>query len=76
MLIRHYQAAQDCMCDTEHMFDCPNPSGSIVDDPMDSMDDMEFNRFLQQSIKVSLCSILLRFLSSCCHILPRKLVEQ
>ncbi|KAJ8934973.1 hypothetical protein NQ318_017680, partial [Aromia moschata] len=50
---RHYQAAQDCMCDTEHMFDCPNPNGSIVDDPMESMDDMEFNRFLQTSIKLN-----------------------
>ncbi|GAB6027740.1 hypothetical protein CHUAL_001976 [Chamberlinius hualienensis] len=23
---REYQAAQDCMCDTEHMFDCPSSS--------------------------------------------------
>merc|ERR1711936_1153674 len=23
---RKYQAAQDCMCDTEHMFSCPDPA--------------------------------------------------
>jgi len=25
---REYQAAQDCMCDTEHMFDCPASSSN------------------------------------------------
>lgn len=25
---REYQAAQECMCDTEHMFDCPGSSGN------------------------------------------------
>lgn len=40
------------MCDTEHMFDCPNTSGTFVDDPMDSIDEMEFNRFIQQTMKV------------------------
>nr|CAG4638730.1 EOG090X0DEG [Cyclestheria hislopi] len=25
---REFQAAQDCMCDTEHMFDCPDPKNS------------------------------------------------
>ncbi|XP_018566479.1 neuroendocrine protein 7B2 [Anoplophora glabripennis] len=49
---RRYQAVQDCMCDTEHMFDCPNPNGPMVDDPMESMDDMDFNRLLQQSLKM------------------------
>lgn len=42
------------MCDTEHMFHCPNPAGSMVDDSMEGIDDMEFNRFLQHSFKVTL----------------------
>lgn len=25
---RDYQAAQECMCDAEHMFDCPGPKDS------------------------------------------------
>lgn len=25
---RDYQAAQECMCDGEHMFDCPGPKDS------------------------------------------------
>lgn len=43
---RNYQALQDCMCDTEHMFDCPSPGNPLVDDQMD------FSRLLQQSLKV------------------------
>lgn len=49
---RNYQASQDCMCDTEHMFDCPNPSGPIVDEPINPIDEMEFNRFMQHALKV------------------------
>lgn len=41
---RRYQAAQDCMCDTEHMFDCPNTSEDV------DREDYEFNRFLQQAM--------------------------
>lgn len=52
---RKYQAAQDCMCDSEHMFDCP--SGVMQDtndalDAMDALNELEFNRFLQHSIQV------------------------
>lgn len=43
---RNYQALQDCMCDTEHMFDCPSAGNPLVDDQMD------FSRLLQQSLKV------------------------
>ncbi|CAG9766960.1 unnamed protein product [Ceutorhynchus assimilis] len=44
---RSYQALQDCMCDTEHMFDCPSNGNS------DSMDiaRVDFGRLLQQSLK-------------------------
>ncbi|KAJ8913420.1 hypothetical protein NQ315_017163 [Exocentrus adspersus] len=49
---RRYQAVQDCMCDTEHMFDCPNLNGELVDDPMDSMDDIQINQIMQHSMKM------------------------
>jgi hypothetical protein len=51
---RRYQAAQDCMCDTEHMFECPNPSpDDSMDDAMDSFNDLEFNRFLQHTMQIN-----------------------
>ncbi|KAK5643218.1 hypothetical protein RI129_007063 [Pyrocoelia pectoralis] len=50
---RRYQAAQDCMCDSEHMFDCPNPADSSPeDDTFDALNDLEFNRFLQRTMQV------------------------
>jgi hypothetical protein len=55
---RRYQAAQDCMCDTEHMFECPNPSpDDSMDDAMDSFNDLEFNRFLQHTMQVGGCGV-------------------
>lgn len=36
---REYQASQDCMCDAEHMFECPNQDDSSVQQQMDR--DME-----------------------------------
>lgn len=50
---RRYQAAQDCMCDSEHMFDCPNPAeSSPEEDTIDALNDLEFNRFLQRTMQV------------------------
>lgn len=51
---RRYQAEQDCMCDTEHMFDCPSPMISqLSNGNMDSpLNDLEFNRFFQQALQV------------------------
>lgn len=50
---RRYQASQDCMCDTEHMFDCPNPGAEPeAEDAIDALNDIEFNRFLQHSMQV------------------------
>ncbi|XP_065172819.1 neuroendocrine protein 7B2-like [Atheta coriaria] len=50
---RRYQAEQDCMCDTEHMFDCPSPMISqLSNGNMDSpLNDLEFNRFFQQALQ-------------------------
>ncbi|EFA02732.2 neuroendocrine protein 7B2 [Tribolium castaneum] len=48
---RRYQAAQDCMCDTEHMFECPNPNPGDSDD--DSFNDLEFNQFLQHTMQMN-----------------------
>ncbi|XP_050298363.1 neuroendocrine protein 7B2 isoform X2 [Anthonomus grandis grandis] len=47
---RSYQALQDCMCDAEHMFDCPSANNPMVEDPMD-VARMDFGRLLQQSLK-------------------------
>ncbi|XP_018329916.1 neuroendocrine protein 7B2 isoform X2 [Agrilus planipennis] len=51
---RKYQAAQDCMCDSEHMFDCPNPVVSSGPDNsgIDSFDPLEFNKFLEGAIQM------------------------
>lgn len=52
---RKYQAAQDCMCDTEHMFYCPDLAGdSGSDEIVDGFDDLDFNRFLQRTLQVNL----------------------
>lgn len=51
---RKYQAAQDCMCDTEHMFYCPDMGGDPdSEEVVGGFDDMEFNRFLQRTLQVS-----------------------
>ncbi|CAG9859093.1 unnamed protein product [Phyllotreta striolata] len=47
---RKYQGAQDCMCDTEHMFDCPG-SNDIDDEESTVYDGYRLNRFLQESNK-------------------------
>lgn len=52
---RSYQASQDCMCDTEHMFDCPSVNNQLVEDPMD-VARVDFSRLLQQSLKVRIFS--------------------
>lgn len=51
---RRYQASQDCMCDTEHMFECPG-SNDIDDDEesMDIFDNFRYNRMLEPSNKES-----------------------
>lgn len=41
------------MCDSEHMFDCPNPADTVASDDMqEALSDLEFNRFLQHTIQV------------------------
>ncbi|XP_057657537.1 neuroendocrine protein 7B2 isoform X1 [Diorhabda carinulata] len=50
---RRYQAAQDCMCDTEHMFECPD-SNDMDDNEntVDLYDGFELERMLQ-SVKLN-----------------------
>ncbi|KAL3265537.1 hypothetical protein HHI36_009742 [Cryptolaemus montrouzieri] len=48
---RRFQEEQDCMCDTEHMFDCPDNTDPFLDDPMDSFNDFEFDQFVRQHIQ-------------------------
>lgn len=49
---RNYQASQDCMCDTEHMFDCPSQASR--QDMNDVFDNLDFDRFMTRSgLKVS-----------------------
>lgn len=61
------------MCDSEHMFECPSTQDSDTrrTDSMvaDAISEMEFNRFLQQSIQVgntlpeaAHCYILIRLM--------------
>lgn len=55
---RRYQAAQDCMCDTEHMFECPNPGLDEDDDHDenhldDGLNDIEFDRFIQRTMQMN-----------------------
>ncbi|XP_049789498.1 uncharacterized protein LOC126195080 [Schistocerca nitens] len=54
---RRFQAEQDCMCDTEHMFDCPSSSsssggggggGNRGGDQRGSRDGSDLDRFVQQ----------------------------
>lgn len=40
------------MCDTEHMFECPNPKIADADDSMEVLNDLDINRFLQHSMQV------------------------
>lgn len=48
---RRYQAAQDCMCDSEHMFDCPSFADS-ADDTIERFNELDFNQFLQHTMQV------------------------
>ncbi|XP_044732654.1 neuroendocrine protein 7B2 isoform X2 [Chrysoperla carnea] len=48
---RSYQGSQDCMCDSEHMFDCPNQSDHDSNSMSDALDDISFDHFLQQNFK-------------------------
>lgn len=54
---RRYQAAQDCMCDTEHMFECPSPEldddDRVEDHLDDGLNDIEFNRFIQRTMQIN-----------------------
>jgi hypothetical protein len=47
---REYQAAQDCMCDSEHMFDCPSSIGRVLQSPGDGNDisDSDLDRIMEQ----------------------------
>nr|CAD7264727.1 unnamed protein product [Timema shepardi] len=49
---REYQAAQECMCDTEHMFDCPVSSGRDLQGsngaPGSELTDSDINRIMEQ----------------------------
>nr|CAD7571230.1 unnamed protein product [Timema californicum] len=50
--VREYQAAQECMCDTEHMFDCPVSSGRDLQGsngaPGSELTDSDINRIMEQ----------------------------
>ncbi|XP_072390712.1 neuroendocrine protein 7B2 isoform X2 [Diabrotica undecimpunctata] len=48
---RRYQASQNCMCDTEHMFECPTSNDIPDDNSIDMFDGYHFNKMLQQSAK-------------------------
>ncbi|XP_021919773.1 uncharacterized protein LOC110829891 isoform X2 [Zootermopsis nevadensis] len=47
---REYQGAQDCMCDSEHMFDCPSSIGRVIQSPADGneLSDTDLDRIMQQ----------------------------
>nr|CAD7399448.1 unnamed protein product [Timema poppensis] len=51
-ITREYQAAQECMCDTEHMFDCPVSSGRDLQGsngaPGSELTDSDINRIMEQ----------------------------
>ncbi|CAG9837557.1 unnamed protein product [Diabrotica balteata] len=49
---RRYQASQNCMCDTEHMFECPTSNDISDDNSIDMFDGYHFNKMLQQSAKL------------------------
>ncbi|XP_044749808.1 uncharacterized protein LOC123310405 [Coccinella septempunctata] len=48
---RRFQEVQDCMCDAEHMFDCPDNSDPFLDNSMDEFSDFEFNHFVRQQMQ-------------------------
>ncbi|XP_063983165.1 neuroendocrine protein 7B2 [Diachasmimorpha longicaudata] len=45
---RDYQSAQDCMCDTEHMIDCSNDSGSDRGIANVQLPNSEFDQIVEQ----------------------------
>jgi hypothetical protein len=47
---RQFQASQDCMCDSEHMFDCPATSGRDLHSPGTGNDltDTDLDRIMEQ----------------------------
>ncbi|XP_076634284.1 secretogranin_V domain-containing protein 7B2 [Colletes latitarsis] len=45
---RDYQSAQDCMCDTEHMLDCPVDSGNSNSLPSMHIPSSNFNQIVDQ----------------------------
>lgn len=49
---RRFQEVQDCMCDAEHMFDCPDNRDPFMDNSLDSYSDFEFDRFVHQQMQV------------------------
>jgi hypothetical protein len=66
---REYQSAQDCMCDSEHMFDCPSSLGRVLQSPGDSNDlsDTDLDRIMEQiQVAAALCSLLSRY-KTCSH---------
>ena len=52
---RDFQAAQDCMCDQEHMFKCPSPSHSTTDGRND-ISEADIDRFVHE-FQVSACTV-------------------
>jgi hypothetical protein len=47
---REFQSAQECMCDSEHMFDCPSSSGRELQSPGAGNDltDSDLDRIMEQ----------------------------
>ncbi|KAK9885650.1 hypothetical protein WA026_012414 [Henosepilachna vigintioctopunctata] len=50
---RRYQEEQDCMCDSEHMFDCPDNAAPILDNSIHSLRDYQIDRYLQKQIEAN-----------------------
>jgi hypothetical protein len=47
---REFQSAQECMCDSEHMFDCPAPSGRELQasGSVNDLTDNDLDRIMEQ----------------------------
>lgn len=53
---REYQAAQKCMCDSEHMFDCPSSHEFSYDN------DLDFEQIVNRYKVIRVISLIFLFL--------------
>jgi len=61
---RAYQASQDCMCDTEHMFDCHASSSSQEADDESDLNIGQSPFLSELQVCVCVCMLLLNLASS------------